>query len=162
MFTTIELNSEKAIELSKIVFDQERKIQSIESNKQYELAQIEALRQKEIARIKAEEQKQIADLEMILLINRKTVEKDIEHKKALIDILSLDLNANELKQTSEAKLEHYRNMNHAEYMGKLMSSDGYVAVKVAESIGNNSKIYYGNMLPKYFNVPGFWNLTNPV
>ncbi|VBB18273.1 erlin-2-B [Yasminevirus sp. GU-2018] len=164
-----QLNSEKELALSKLKSDQERKIYEIEANKLFELAQTEALREKEIARITAEEKKKMAQLEMEMAINAKTIEKDTIHKKGILEVLKLDTEAERLKKNADTDNEHYRNMKHAEYMKQLMTP-GYVAVEVSKSISSNSKIFYGDSLPKMFNFPGMagvggfpgvnFNLTN--
>lgn len=159
------LNSEKELALSKLKSDQERKLYEIEANKLFELAQTEALRHKEIARITADEQKKMAQLEMEMAINTKTIEKDTAHKQGLIAVAKLETEAERLKKTADADIEHYRNLKHAEYMRQLLTP-GYVAIEVSKSISSNSKIFYGDSLPKMFHFPGmnvnnpFFNLTN--
>lgn len=159
------LNSEKELALSKLKSDQERKIYEIEANKLFELAQTEALRYKEIARITADEQKKMAQLEMEMAVNAKTIEKDTAHKQGMIAVAKLETEADRLKRTAETDIEHYHNLKNAEYMTQLLTP-GYVAIEVAKSIATNSKIFYGDSLPKLFHFPGmnvnnpFFNLTN--
>jgi regulator of protease activity HflC (stomatin/prohibitin superfamily) len=159
------LNSEKELALSKLKSDHERKIYEIDANKLFELAQTEALRQKEIARISADEQKKIAQLDMDIAINAKTIEKDTMHKQGLIVVAKLETEAERLKNTANTDIVHYRNLKNAEYMSHLLTP-GYVAIEVSKSIASNSKIFYGDSLPKLFHFPGmnvnnpFFNLTN--
>lgn len=158
-----KLNAEKDLALSKLNSDQERKLQEIEANKMLELAQTETLRLKEIARITADKQKMLAELEKTMTINEKTIEVESVYKLAQIGILKLDNEAEFLRKKAAHDMEHYRNMQNAEYTNQLMSP-GYVAIEVAKSIAANSKIFYGDSLPKYFNFPGvsngLFNLTH--
>ena len=154
-----KLKSEKELAFSKLKSDQERKIYEIEANKLFELAQTEALRHKEIARIMADEQKKMAQLEMEISINAKTIEKDIAYKQGLVAVTQLEIDADRLKKNTVTDINHYQNLKHAEYMNHLMTP-GYVAIEVSKSISSNSKIFYGDSLPKMFHFPGM-NVNNP-
>ena len=160
-----KLNSEKELALSKLKSDQERMIYEIEANKLFELAQTDALRHKEIARIMADEQKKMAMLDMEMIVNAKTIERDTTYKKGQIEVLRLDMEAERVKETMRVDLHHYHDMKNAEYMRQLLTPE-YVAIEVSKSIASNSKIFYGDSLPKMFHFPGmginspFLNLTN--
>lgn len=157
------LTAEKDLALSRLNSEQERKVREIENNKQLELAQTEAVRQKEIARITAEEQKLKAQLEMEIVVNVKTIEKDTAHTKGLIEVMKLENEVNRLKRTADVDTQHYKDLKHAEYMKQLLTP-GYVAIEVSKSLAANSKVYYGDSLPKLLNFPGinnpFFNLTH--
>ena len=149
-----KLNSEREQTLAKIKSEQGKKLAEIELNKNYELAQTEALREKEIARIKGEEQRKLAEIMMTTEVNQKTIERDLAHKEGLIKVQELENQIDKSKRTAEIDVRHYENMKYAEYQNQLLTP-GYVAIEVSKSVSNNTKIFYGDKLPQFFNIPGF-------
>lgn len=60
-----------------------------------------------------------------------------------VDTMHLD------KEKSAADAEFYRIKMHAE-ANKLLMTKEYIEIKRIESLGNNTKLYYGPDLPKIF------------
>lgn len=140
------VNADRELAMARVKTEQEKKMQEIEADKYHQLNQTEATKQKEIARITAEQLRLLADLEKEISINKKTIEKVIEHTTGLIQAQKLENEHHHLKKIAIIDIEHYRNMKYAEYMNNLVSP-GYVAIEIARSLANNTKIYYGDKLP---------------
>lgn len=155
------IQTEKEKTLSKMLADQERKLQEIEAEKQFDLAQIEAAKQKEMLRIVADEEKKLAEMNMMMILGQKSIEKETAHKKGMYELLKFEVEADKLKKETDSNIEHYKNMLYAEYMNKLLTPE-YVRIEMAKSISPNTKIYFGESLPKYLFVPGWLNNSSSI
>jgi len=127
---------------------------------------IDSEKQQNIATLKSQQEQKLSQLELKkaeilanIQINNETLKRDTLLKQGQYDLQVLENKITESAFRSKIDMQHYENMKNAEYQAALLT-DGYVAIKMTEYLANNSKIYYGESLPKLVNFHGFMNLLN--
>lgn len=166
----VEENYKKIVEyqteMLKLQTQQKKDIQSISIENEKKIAMIQSEKQQNIAKSKSEQEQKISQLELKkaeiqanIEINNQTMKRDMLLKQAQYDLQLLENKIVESAFRSRVDMEHYEHMKNAEYQNALMTA-GYVAIRVSENLANNSKIFYGDSLPKLINFHGFWNLLN--
>jgi len=165
----IDMENKKAIErlnanqnqtIVRLEADRRNKLAEIESNKTLELAHIQALLEKEVARIEADKTKKIGEINSQIAINNKTFEQNILSKKFQYENQIKENEIYMLKHKGQSDAEYYANMKHAEYQKQLLTKE-YVMLETSRNLANNTKIYYGNSLPKFLQ-PAFFNFSDAL
>jgi regulator of protease activity HflC (stomatin/prohibitin superfamily) len=166
-----EMAAENQKKQTAMKYESEQKLTQMEAQKAQEIARLEADRQKELARIKATHEQEMSNLEAETskkqteienqaIINKKIFERDLALQQAEQSIQQLKSETGKKARITELELIHLQNMNDATYKKALYTQE-YSKVKVAEfladALRSNTKVFYGDKLPSFFNAGGIFS-----
>jgi len=165
-----EIEANKNHKLAETRASHEKKLAEIETSKnqtlsetsashEKKLAEIETMKNQSLAQIFADEKKKLEEIRTLMEIDKKTFERDIAVKKGELDLQKRIDEIERIRSMNLIDIQHYDNMKYAESQNKLMTRE-YVLVEMAKHLANNTKVFYGDSLPKLFAFPQFQALLN--
>jgi regulator of protease activity HflC (stomatin/prohibitin superfamily) len=145
-----EVVASQARKLTEITQGEEKMVKIDLENKEKQ-SRLKAENEQNLMLIEFDKLKQLAGINKEIEVNQLKIQKEKEYENGIQEITKIRSETEKIKKEFEIDVQHYANLKEIEYKNGLQT-DAYVQIKIAESMNNNSKLYFGSLpqLPDIF------------